>query len=668
MTPILSTRSSYVPAIDGLRAIAVTSVIVFHLWPRMLPGGFTGVDIFFVISGFVVTASLIGKQFAGIREFAAYFYARRLMRIMPALIAMLLVTLLAAQLFIPDGWLSRAIPQTARFAFFGLSNIVLATDTDSYFGPQAGYNPFTHTWSLGVEEQFYLLFPLLLFWHQRLHSGPKAVRVIAILTVASLLLCAVLGQISGKFAFYLIFSRFWELGAGMLLCLTRERWLGWAQRQRWLSWAGLALVAIGFALPEGRWFPFPFALLPVLGTSALIAGIVAGTAPRVLASKPLVATGLLSYSLYLWHWPVFVLFRWTSGLHTLSLQLTALAIAVAFAIASYFLIERPLRSSARIAAWPRGRVVRNALAGTVLAALAGFGLIAAHDRITLSVTGDRHAWYAEPERALDPALSRCGLADAEQRLYGGHITIWSPRGCAPAFTIFVPADSHGLAYAPALRQFAAQFGAPVRLYFRAGCPYFKLIETHAQRPACKPYYDAVLADIRGSARPGDVVFLPGMRLTRLANQFEGDTDLIGEHDDAISPAAFAEAKALAVQLSASGARLVLEAPKPIFPTPIFRCADWFNRWNPICASLTVPQPEMRARRAKVMRGMSELAVAVPALRLWDPLQILCPEDPCEALPGGRPLFFDGDHLSGLGNDRLYPDLRRVVLEAHNSRE
>ncbi len=652
----------YIAAIDGLRAVAVTSVILFHLWPGALPGGFTGVDIFFVISGFVVTGSLFGRDFASLGALARYFYARRLVRIMPALAAMLLVTLFAAQLFIPNAWLSNSLAQVARFAFFGLSNIVLATDTDSYFGPQAAYNPFTHTWSLGVEEQFYLFFPLLLWWHQRLHAGPRAVRWIAILAALSLLICAVLQFVAAKFAFYLIVSRFWELGTGMLLCLTRERWQGWAARQRLLAPLSALAIAAGFAIPEGALFPFPLALLPVAGSAGLIMAIVAHKGPRLLASAPMVGIGLASYSLYLWHWPVFVLFRWTAGLHTLPLQLLALGIAVALALASYWLIEKPLRTSGRIARAPRGRVVWGALAATLVAALVGQGLIAAHDRITLSVTRDRLAWYAEPERPIDPAHDRCGVVGGPG---ADRVTDWRPRHCPARYDIFVPGDSHALAYAPALRQLVAETGAHVRLYFRAGCPYLKLIESMASRRHCADWYEQVAADIVARSDPGDMVFLPGLRVTRIANQFDNDRDLIGMHDDDVSPEAEEEARALLARLTSRGSRVVIEAPKPIFPSPTFRCADWFNRSNPICQGLTISRDDMLQRRRHVIRTMSALVAANPATTLWDPLPLLCPGQTCEALPGGRPLFLDGDHPSGLGNDRIYEDLKQTLLDARS---
>ncbi len=667
-----SSQLGYIAGVDGLRALAVGAVILFHLRPHLLPGGFTGVDIFFVISGFVVTGSMLGREFDSFGALVRCFYARRLVRIMPALVAMLLATLLASQLFIPRAWLSESAAQVARFAFVGLSNIVLATDTDSYFGPQAAYNPFTHSWSLGVEEQFYLVFPFLLWWHQRLQGGQHAIRVVAGLTIGSLVIAAVLTWLAPKFAFYLIVSRFWELGAGMLLLLTADNWGPWlagARRgvQHAIGLASAALVVAALAIAEGAAFPFPLALLPVLGTMGLIATLCATRTPltRLFASPPMVAVGLLSYSLYLWHWPVFVLFRWTLGLDTGALALAALAIAVALALLSYFLVERPLRCTQWIAVRRRGRLLWSGGALVVAAALGGHLMIVSHDALSLSVTRDRTAWYSEAGRPLPPAIAHCTLRSEQTRLAGGTLRAVTPEGCtrpAAGFTLFAPGDSHGLAYVAAYEQLAAELGVPVRTYFRAGCPYLKLIETLASRPRCASFYAAVLADIDKAATPRDNVFLPGLRLTRLVNQFEGDRDLEAPHDDRVSPEALAEAQRVLASLAGNGRSLVLEAPKPLFRSPTFRCSDWFNRDNPICrGGSTVPRDELLLLRSPVVAAMNTLALRQPGLTLWDPFPLLCPGDPCEALPGGRPLFFDGDHLSGLGNDRLFPALRDTLL-------
>jgi peptidoglycan/LPS O-acetylase OafA/YrhL len=644
----------YIAAIDGLRAVAVVAVVLFHLWPHVLPGGFVGVDIFFVVSGFVVTGSMLGRSFDSLGALAAHFYARRLLRIMPALMVMLLATTLATQLFIPDAWLSNSVAQVGRFAFAGLSNVVLGTESDTYFAPRTSYDPFTHSWSLGVEEQFYLLFPLILWWRAR------AVRTVAILSLLSLGACAVLTFVAPKLAFYMIFARFWELGVGMLLSLTIPRWRGWAERQRGLSVAGLVLLGSGLALGNSALFPFPHALLPVAGTAALLMAVVAGHGPGLLGARPVVAVGLLSYSLYLWHWPVLVLMRWTSGLHTLPLQLLGLGVAILLALASYFLVERPFRYSRWLAVQPRVPLVLGMLAAALLCLFGANRMIAAHDRITLSVTRDHHAWYADPDRALDPRISHCAVGERSEALARGRVTVWTP-GCAPRFTLFVPGDSHALAYAPALRQLAAETGAQVRVYFRPSCPYLRLIEPQSSRSNCADWFAAVRDAIVRESRAGDVVFLPGLRVTRLTNQFENDRALAQPHDDRVSAAALAEARTVLAQLASNGARLVLEAPKPLFPSPIFRCADWFNRRNPICNGLSIDRETMLERRRPVIRAMSRLVADQPGAVLWDPLPLLCPGKVCEAMPAGRPLFFDGDHPSGLGNDLLYPDLKRVIM-------
>jgi peptidoglycan/LPS O-acetylase OafA/YrhL len=225
-----STAPPLIYPVDGLRAIAIIAVFIFHLQSSWLPGGLAGVDIFFVISGFVVTRSMMSRSHAGFAAMMTDFYARRFQRIMPPLVVMLLATSLAYCLFVPDAWLSGTIKITGRAAFLGLSNIVLGNNSDTYFSPGTALNPFTHTWSLGVEEQFYLLFPFLFAgWRWTVtaapprHTGTWAIFAIA---VFSLLACTALAFHDKLLAFYSIASRFWELGTGMLLCLSMPNWQG----------------------------------------------------------------------------------------------------------------------------------------------------------------------------------------------------------------------------------------------------------------------------------------------------------------------------------------------------------------------------------------------------------------------------------------------------------
>ena len=191
---MLSDRAaSYVSSIDGLRAVAVLTVMAYHLNRTFLPGGFVGVDIFFVISGFVVTLSIYKRRFENLPKLFCYFYARRLTRIAPPLIVMLFLISLATVSFIPTSWLSQANRTTALYAFLGISNILLASKEEDYFGPRADFNPFVHTWSLGVEEQFYLIFPILfisLVLLKLKHGHLVTLGIVVFLSVCSFTACA----------------------------------------------------------------------------------------------------------------------------------------------------------------------------------------------------------------------------------------------------------------------------------------------------------------------------------------------------------------------------------------------------------------------------------------------------------------------------------------------
>jgi peptidoglycan/LPS O-acetylase OafA/YrhL len=212
---------TYFSHVDGLRAFAVVAVIIYHINPSFLHGGFVGVDVFFVISGFVVTASLANHKGESLTAFLGLFYARRLARIVPPLMAVLVATTFAYVLLVPHAWLSNATESVAQAAFWGFSNWILDSQSETYFAPRAEFNPYTHTWSLGVEEQYYLIAPLLLFgwvrWRKRPLPRRLAVTAMTLLALASFLACMRIATHYGsQFVFYQITFRFWELAAGVI--------------------------------------------------------------------------------------------------------------------------------------------------------------------------------------------------------------------------------------------------------------------------------------------------------------------------------------------------------------------------------------------------------------------------------------------------------------------
>ena len=354
-----SSHPDYLAGIDGLRAIAVLAVIFYHIdFSSFLRGGFTGVDVFFVISGCVISKSLSKKSSLQFPTYLSEFYKRRILRIVPALLVCLIITVIASTLFIPTPWLSETNTKTGLAAFWGLGNFALVRYTDGYFSPLAEFNPFLHTWSLAVEEQFYLFFPLLFYiWLKRNDRRP----VSGYLSRGLLLGLAIVSLTFAGFetvshhdrAFYLLPSRFWELAAGALLyklhsnnlCLSRSR-----KTSGLLLAAGLALLGIGFVYSTQGSFPFPWALIPVLGAMLLISGVT-NTSDRLsiihrfLESDAVTYIGRISYSLYLWHWPVFTLFRWTIGLDRWEYAIIGLVVVFVLAAASYHFVESPLRTS-----------------------------------------------------------------------------------------------------------------------------------------------------------------------------------------------------------------------------------------------------------------------------------------------------------------------------------
>jgi peptidoglycan/LPS O-acetylase OafA/YrhL len=662
----------YYAHVDGLRAIAVLGVIAYHLWPAWLPGGFIGVDVFFVISGYVVSASLLAAPAAGFGRFAAAFYARRLRRIAPALVACLLLTGVASALLIPPAWLSQTSDRTGLMAFVGLGNLVLAAAEGDYFSPRTEYNPYAHTWSLGVEEQFYLLFPLLFFGWVRGGTMRRVASSATCLLALASLACAWhwAGQGAGAAAFYLLPSRFWQLAAGMLLFqwLTRRESMPAAagSATAWrapLGWASLAAILLGLVLARPGRTPWPDGVLPVLGTLGVLALLhpagQRGRLGRWLASAPMVGIGKLSYSLYLWHWPVFVLCRWTIGLESAGAQVLALATAVLLAIGSYFAVERPLRRTRRGSGWPPLAFVGVALMLVVASGWAFHGLYKARPALSLSnVVREGHDWYPE-ETVRDSSGRGCEVRRESRDASPERRWTWRRSGCAAAGAtvrrVFVLGDSHALAYGPMLQHLVLASGDEVHLFHRTGCPYLELARDPATDPqACRDATQRFLHEIEAQARAGDVLFLPSLRLPRLAEQWQA---ALAPPVPSASGRDRAEAEGLRqlAPFAARGVRVVFEAPKPVLPAPPYRCTDRFNAGNPVCAGgLSIARARIESMRAEVLAGYARLQAGLPGASVWDPLPELCSAATCAAFRAGRPLYFDGDHLSGHGNRVLVP--------------
>jgi peptidoglycan/LPS O-acetylase OafA/YrhL len=641
----------FIKGIDGLRALAVLSVILYHLNPALLPGGFTGVDIFFVISGYVVAKSLNSRKEQPFGKFITDFYQRRILRIYPALLVCLILTSIIVVLFIPNFYVSRTIEDTALAAFFGISNFVLAFNTDSYFSPGAEFNPFIHTWSLGVEEQFYLIFPFLFYLWTK-----KTVKYsMHYLLVLSLIFSYYHTSTNGNHAYYLLSSRFWELAAGAILYKSHQT--GWLFKttlsNSYLTIIGFISLFISLVFADKAHFPFPWAIFSVVGTCLLIHTIAnKSNEPykvlNIFESTFAVHFGKLSYSLYLWHWPIFTLFRWTTGLESAVEIIWALLITYILSLVSYYTLESK---------FPHLKIIKRLGSKSVL--FGGLTIIG----VCFFISGK--GFNAQPWRSLSNTANQ---------------HVWSPYTVMPTpasnqelsgRTLYVLGDSHAGAYSKMLAQFSEETGALIKLFNKGGCGVSNLRQpVLVDTNPCFEKVSRWLETIENEATDQDIIFLATLKMYRLVNQSSmhpSDPQTIVDQqysDESIRSReqALAETLTLLEKLTVATPMIVLDAPKPVFNYITFRCADWYNQNNPICSKgFNETREFMESFRKPTTESLTIIKNRFTNLTVWDPLQVLCTNEKCSAYDENLPLYFDGDHLTGHGNRILYPSFKHHIL-------
>jgi len=390
----------YRPDIDGLRAIAVLAVVSYHGFPKLFEGGFVGVDIFFVISGFLITG-IIARELGEQRFSLVGFYNRRIRRIFPALIVVLATVLVLGWLWmLPQAYakLSSDVFASAAFA----ANVALMLQS-GYFDVESAKKPLLHLWSLGIEEQFYLAWPLILMIATRWRA--RLLAVACVIALASFVLNVALIGRDPVATFYLPFTRAWELLAGAVLALTWDRvdQSGTASNLRAL--AGLVLIDVAiFVLDVHRAFPGWWALLPVAGSALLLSAPNSFINRRFLEWRPVVWIGLISYPLYLWHWPLLVMFAIIKFRPLTPLEVGLIIIAsVALAWSTYQFIEKPLRFGGK-------RQLKVAGLGAAMAAVAVAGAIVYAGRgFDFRLPAEIRAMADVPEQTAQWRVNRCLL-------------------------------------------------------------------------------------------------------------------------------------------------------------------------------------------------------------------------------------------------------------------
>jgi peptidoglycan/LPS O-acetylase OafA/YrhL len=620
----MTSKHIYRPDVDGLRAIAVGAVLAFHAFPQLAPGGFAGVDVFFVISGFLISGIILDGLRDGSFSFAD-FYWRRVRRIFPALALVLAACLLLGWLLLlPDEYRQLGKHVAAGAAF--LSNVLLWRET-GYFDTAAELKPLLHLWSLGVEEQYYVVWPLLLF----LCRARLRLMLALIVAVAAVSFCANLWLTAKteSAAFYLPFGRFWELMAGSLLAYAVRQRTHEVAYPHAMSALGAALVLGSFALLHDELsFPGGWALLPVVGTALMIwAGPGAWLNRYVLSRPGMVWLGLISYPLYLWHWPLMSFASIAQGgTPSIATRLALCALSVLLAWLTYELVEKKIRF-AKLPSVARAAV--PALAAS-MAALGLAGVLAVQ------------SWLL-PQSASVPHLVEISRAAADWD-YAGDTVI--PGDSERAVLFF--GDSHMQHYWPRIEKIVAERAAPVHTVIfktNGGCAPVPGIE----RPfrSCSRFVEDGL---RLAQQPHvETVVIAASWLGFASREVYRAGDPHSTPIDVLAPEnewvlrGFEEALRRLVQ-SEKQVVVVLSTPRgaEFDPKSFIRRAGLtieLARRPP-----SVPLSKATERTRAVDARIKAIATAAGAT-LIDPAALLCPSLHCPTADEfGRPLFIDGSHL------------------------
>jgi peptidoglycan/LPS O-acetylase OafA/YrhL len=452
--------------IDGLRAAAVLPVVLYHAGVPGVSGGFAGVDIFFVISGYLITQMIASDLQAG-RFSLMNFYARRVRRIVPALLAMLVAVTAAALIFFTGPELGSYGVALASAALFGAN--VYFWRTQDYFTAEPEPSPLLHTWSLAVEEQFYILWPLALMLLFALGWRKAMPWLTALGVVAGIALAIVLVRINPQFSFYMLPARAWELLLGAVLVMGLVPPLTRALYREIAAALGLAMVLASIVvLNNGMEVPGPWLLLPCLGAALLLHAGASGEtiAGRALSWRPIVWIGLISYSLYLWHWPLLVLPQLILARDLAAHETSAaIVLSIAAAALSWRYVEQPFRKASVQLPAAQTRFVMGG--GGALALMAAVGVALGHLLPASKIEGavrtaeaqtftqkclinENSSGGASELPPLEPCLSGANPAKAPE------VVLWG--------------DSHANHLQPALAAWANSNGLTVRQMAKALCP------------------------------------------------------------------------------------------------------------------------------------------------------------------------------------------------------
>lgn len=643
--------SHYRPDIDGLRAVAIIPVVLFHLGVTSFGGGFLGVDVFFVISGYLITSIIVREAASGAFSFAR-FYERRMRRLFPALFVVLFVSLLlAALLLLPDDF--RSFSRSLAAASVFVANVHFY-QTGGYFAATAEAKPLLHTWSLSVEEQFYIGFPLLLILLQRFM--PQRTRLI----VATVALISLVGTVAmsprSDAVFFLPMFRAWELLIGALLALNALPAITSARLCEFLALIGSALIVCAIAFARESGLLIMSLILATTGAALLIHVGTSGTSvvTRLLSRRTLVFVGLISYPLYLWHWPLIVFSRYYAIRPLSPAESVAIAaVSVIAAVLTWRYVERPFRFQHGI--WTQRQVFAASsamvllFAGCGAAGYVGRGLPGRFAPEVLEITAGSAlrtpaCFQPRHDRPLIDQACRLG-SDAE-----------------PTFLFW--GDSHALTLASAVDSAARRQRLSGLFLGRSACPPLLGVNRSDRKGNCKIFNDSIAALIEANPQLTRIVLAGRWALNSLGTRYGnegGPPTPISPDGISGNPRAFRDGFERTMRFLHDGNRevvVVTQAPEVGWDvTSSMARAEYLGRALPRAPT----RAEYQARQQIVSSTLADLSTRY-RFRVIELADVLCPDVTCRVQQAGRPLYRDSHHLNDRGAALVSTSVERAFRE------
>ncbi len=666
--------------VQALRAIAVLAVLLYHLWPARLTGGFIGVDVFFVISGFLITSHLVREVDRTGRIRLAAFWARRAKRLLPASLLVLAATAVGIIAVVPRAQWQQFLSEVGAATLY-VENWFLAASAVDYHAATDSASPVRHFWTLSAEEQFYILLPLLLLatlWVVRGDADRRRrsiIVVIAAATAISFVYSLWLTATSPSVSYFSTFARAWEFGAGALLAFAPAA--GSAAIRRAGPWVGIAIIALGIVGLSGD-TPFPgvAALLPVVGTGIVLWTAAGSGLARVGAFRPVAFLGATSYAIYLWHWPLIVLVPYVTErpLGTID-KVAILCGTILIAWISTRFIEEPVRFSPRLLGGgrrPRTVAVWSAVAMAAVLAIVGAGLVTLQSQSVDDVAALR-AVRADPPRCFgaasqdtanpcenpilntmvmpDPAIAK--RDDENRDDCWGTQEDGTPNICTlvdppqPTRTVFAVGDSHNNTLIGAYRAMAESRGWRMQVAGLGGCYLTDARQgapSEESRERCESWRSGIVAAMQ--ADPPDAVIVTNSAGDRRVEPPAGQT------------------------LEEATVAGLVSAWKRLPDVPIIAIRD-----NPVpaadaltCVSQSEPgdaAAECSIRRSEAFRyfdGQPDAVAATTRARLVDLSDLYCNGDRCSPVIGGVLVYRDKSHVTATWAESFTPILEKRVVE------